>query len=112
MDHREPTMYAEKQWELAEMKDRLMEEFQNSSYPNPAFQHQVLWELGETKTLLLIFEERVHRGRSHESVNMVILLTEYQNYQGADLIVTHGYTDDMVKMGVQALQNLGFRQKT
>ncbi len=112
MDHREPTMYAEKRYELAQMKDRLMAEFQNSPYPNPAFQHQVFWELGETKTLLLIFEQHVHRGRFHEAVNTVILLTEYQNFQGADLIVTRGYTDDMVDMGVQALRNLGFHQKT
>ena len=110
MDHREPTMYAQKRYELAQMKDRLMEAFQNSPHSNPAFKHQVFWELGETKTLLLIFEERVHQGRSHESVNTVILLTEHQGYQGADLIFTHQYTDRLVETVVRAMKELGFAE--
>ena len=111
MDRREPTMYAEKRYEPAEIKAKLMEEFENSPCTGITFQHQVLWELGEAKTLLLIFEKRIHLGRSNsEAVNVVILLTEYQGYQGADLIFTHQYTDQLVDAVVRAMKNLGFAE--
>ena len=111
MDRREPTMYAEKRYELAEMKSKLMEEFEKCQYTGINFKHQVLWELGETKTLLLIFEKWIYLGRRNsEAVNVVILLTEYQGYQGADLIFTHKYTDQLVEAVVQAMKNLGFAE--
>ena len=104
-------MYAEKRYELNEIKSRLMDEFENSKCTDIRFKHQVLWELGETKTLLLIFEKWVHTSRGHgEAVNVVILLTEYRGYQGADLIFTHRYTDQLVEASIQAMKNLGFAE--
>ena len=110
MDRREPTMYAKKCHELEDMKTKLMELFKNDLCPDLKFKHQVFWELGETKTLLLIFEKWVYQGRHSETVSLVILLTEYQGYQGADLIVTHGFTDQLAEAGVQAMKNLGFAE--
>ena len=111
MDRREPTMYAKKCHELEDMKTKLMELFKNDLCPDLKFKHQVFWELGEAKTLLLIFEKWIHLGRRNsEAVNVVILLTEYQGYQGADLIFTHQYTDQLVEAVVRAMKNLGFAE--
>ena len=111
MDRREPTMYAEKRYELENIKSKLIEAFENSQCTDIQFKHHVFWELGETKTMLLIFEKWVCHGRGHgEAVNMVILLTEYHGCQGADLIFTHRYTDQFAEAGVQAMKNLGFAE--
>jgi hypothetical protein len=52
------------------------------------FKDEIIRELGDTKTLLLIFENWFLRTGSYAS--LVIMLSEYQGYQSADIIATGG----------------------
>ena len=81
------------------------------------FKDEIIRELGDTKTLLLIFENLFLRTGSYAS--LVIMLSEYQGYQSADIIATggkkvffsFGAESDFAKFGEDALKNLGFQGK-
>ena len=81
------------------------------------FKDEIIRELGDTKTLLLIFENWFLRTGSYAS--LVIMLSEYQGYQSADIIATggkeaffsFGAEGDFAKFGEDALKNLGFQGK-
>ena len=107
-------MYAEKRYELDEIKNKIKEEFDKR---NVEFKDEIIRELGDTKTLLLIFENWFLRTGSYAS--LVIMLSEYQGYQSADIIATGGKENffsfgvegDFAKLGEDALKNLGFQGK-
>ena len=88
MASRKIEMYAEKQYELEEIKNRIKEEFDKHKFSDVEFKNEILRELGETKTLLLIFENWFLRTGSYAS--LVIMLSEYQGYQSADIVATGG----------------------
>ena len=110
------TMYAEKKYELEEIKDGIKAEFDKQSL-NIEFKDEILRELGEAKTLLLIYERWYLRTGSYAS--LVIMLSEFRGYQSADIISTGGRDDfiswgaesDFAKWGEEALRNLGFASK-
>ena len=107
-------MYAEKRYELDEIKNKIKEEFDKR---NVEFKDEIIRELGDTKTLLLIFENWFLRTGSY--AGLVIMLSEYQGYQSADIIATGGKENffsfgvegDFAKLGEDALKNLGFQGK-
>ena len=107
-------MYAKKRYELDEIKNKIKEEFDKR---NVEFKDEIIRELGDTKTLLLIFENWFLRTGSY--AGLVIMLTEYQGYQSADIIATGGKENffsfgaesDFAKLGEDALKNLGFQGK-
>lgn len=110
-------MYSKKQYELNEIKNRIKEEFDKLKFANVEFQDEILRELGNTKTLLLIYENWFLRTGSYAS--LVIMLSEHQGYQSADIIATGGKETcfsfgterDFAKFGEDALMNLGFQSK-
>ena len=110
MTRKEPTMYAEKQFELETMKDRLVELFESDRYPVIKFREQVFYEFGKSKTLLLVFERGIIRARDYDKITLVILLTEYGGCQGADVLVNPWIEDQMVNACLEALKNLGFKE--
>ena len=107
-------MYAKKRYELDEIKNKIKEEFDKRKFE---FKDEIIRELGDTKTLLLIFENWFLRTGSYAS--LVIMLSEYQGYQSADIIATggkkalfsFGAESDFAKFGEDALKNLGFQGK-
>lgn len=111
------TMYAEKQYELEEIKVGIKAEFDKHMFLDVEFKDEVFRELGGNKTLLLIFERWYIRTGSYAS--LVILLSEFQGYQSADIISTGGKDDffswgaegNFAKWGEEALRNLGFKSK-
>ena len=109
-------LYAEKRYELEEIKHKLNEEFDKRK-SRVEFTREILREVGDTKTLLLIYEKWFYRTKSY--AGLVILLSEYHGYQGADVVATgarrYQYSaveDKLVKYGKEALQNIGFQSKT
>lgn len=50
-------MYSKKQYELDEIKNRIKEEFDKHKFSDVEFKDEILRELGDTKTLLLIYEK-------------------------------------------------------
>lgn len=81
-------MYAKKRYELDEIKTKIKEEFDKRKFSDVEFKDEIIRELGDTKTLLLIFENWFLRTGSYAS--LVIMLSEYQGYQSADIIATGG----------------------
>lgn len=81
-------MYAKKRYELDEIKNKIKEEFDKRKFSDVEFKDEIIRELGDTKTLLLIFENWFLRTGSYAS--LVIMLSEYQGYQSADIIATGG----------------------
>ena len=110
-------MYAKKRYELDEIKNKIKEEFDKRKFSDVEFKDEIIRELGDTKTLLLIFENWFLRTGSYAS--LVIMLSEYQGYQSADIIATggkeaffsFGAEGDFAKFGEDALKNLGFQGK-
>ena len=110
-------LYTKKQYELEEIKDRIKEEFDKHLFSEVEFKDEILRELGDTKTLLLIYEKWFLRTGSYAS--LVIMLSEYQGYQSADIIATGGKEaffslgaeGDFSKHGEDALKRLGFQGK-
>ena len=108
-------MYAKKRYELDEIKNKIKEEFDKRKFSDVEFKDEIIRELGDTKTLLLIFENWFLRTGSYAS--LVIMLSEYQGYQSADIIATGGKEaffsvgaeGDFAKFGEDALKNLGFQ---
>ena len=70
-------MYAKKRYELDEIKNKIKEEFDKHKFSDVEFKDEIIRELGDTKTLLLIFE--ILRTGSYAS--LVIMLSEYQDYR-------------------------------
>ena len=109
--------YAKKRYELDEIKNKIKEEFDKRKFSDVEFKDEIIRELGDTKTLLLIFENWFLRTGSYAS--LVIMLSEYQGYQSADIIATggkeaffsFGAEGDFAKFGEDALKNLGFQGK-
>ena len=89
----------------------------DDKFSDVEFKDEIIRELGDTKTLLLIFENWFLRTGSYAS--LVIMLSEYQGYQSADIIATggkeaffsFGAEGDFAKFGEDALKNLGFQGK-
>lgn len=116
MASRTITMYAEKQFELEEMKDAMKAEFYKLKL-DVEFAGEVYRELGETKTLLLIFERYYLRTESYAS--LMILFSEFKGYQSADIIpaggkellFSWGAEENFAKWGEEVLRNLGFLTK-
>ena len=110
-------MYAEKRYALEEIRDKIKEAFDDRKFSAVEFKDEILRELGDTKTLLLIFENWFFRTGSYAS--LVILLSEFRGYQSADIIATGGKEDfcswgveaDFSKYGEEALKALGFQGK-
>lgn len=69
-------MYAKKRYELDEIKNKIKEEFDKRKFSDVEFKDEIIRELGDTKTLLLIFENWFLRTGSYAS--LVIMLSEYQ----------------------------------
>ena len=98
-------------------KNKIKEEFDKRKFSDVEFKDEIIRELGDTKTLLLIFENWFLRTGSYAS--LVIMLSEYQGYQSADIIATggkeaffsFGAEGDFAKFGEDALKNLGFQGK-
>ena len=103
-------MYAKKRYELDEIKNKIKEEFDKRKFSDVEFKDEIIRELGDTKTLLLIFENWFLRTGSYAS--LVIMLSEYQGYQSADIIATggkeaffsFGAEGDFAKFGEDALK--------
>ena len=110
------TMYAEKKYELEDFKDAIKSEFYKMKQ-DVDFAGEVYRELGETKTLLLIFERYYLRTESYAS--LMILLSEFQGYQSADIIsaggkellFSWGAENNFATWGEEVLRNLGFMTK-
>lgn len=111
-------MYTEKKYALEEIKNGIKAEFNKHMFSDVEFVDEIFRELGETKTLILIYERWYIRTGSYAS--LVIMLSEYQGYQSADMIATGGKEKffsfgaeaDFVKCGEDALRKLGFQGKS
>ena len=82
-------MYAKKRYELDEIKNKIKEEFDKRKFE---FKDEIIRELGDTKTLLLIFENLFLR-------------------TGKKVFFSFGAESDFAKFGEDALKNLGFQGK-
>lgn len=111
-------MYSQKQYELNEIKDGIISYFENHKQEVADFRQAIPRNLGDAKTMLLIFET-YSIGRE-DCVSLIIQLSEFQNFQGADLFATGGrrvfgvsaYSEDsLVDFGIEALKSLGFSGK-
>ena len=116
MASRTITMYSEKRYELEELKEGIKSEFYKMHF-DAEIVGEVARELGETKTLVLLFERYYLRTESHAS--LIVLLSEFRGYQSADIIATggkellfsFGAEENFAKWGEEALRNLGFLVK-
>ena len=116
MASRTITMYSEKHLELEEIKEGMKSEFYRKKF-DVEFVKEISRELGETKTLLLIFERYYLRTESYAS--LMILLSEYKGYQSADITSTGGKEtffswgaeENFATWGEEVLRNLGFLNK-
>ena len=110
-------MYSEKQYELEEIKDRIITYFERHKKEVAHFRQAIKRDLGEAKTMLLIFE--TYSVGREECTSLIIQLSEFQNFQGADIFATGGYRflgiscgeDSLVDFGIEALKSLGFAGK-
>lgn len=110
-------MYSKKQYELDEIKNGIKEELAKVKFSEVEFKDETLRELGDTKILLLIYEKWFLRIEGYAS--LVIMISEYQGYQSADIIATggkelyfsFGVESDFAKFGEDALKNLGFQSR-
>ncbi len=111
-------MYSQKQYELEEIKDGIIAYFEQHKREVADFRQAIQRDLGEAKTMLLIFET-YSIGRK-ECVSLIIQLSELQHFQSADIFGTGGkrvfgvsaYSEDsLVDFGIEALKSLGFDGK-
>jgi hypothetical protein len=111
-------MYSKKQYELEQIKDGIIAYFEQHKKEVADFRQAIRRELGEAKTMLLIFET-YSIGRQ-ECVSLIIQLSELQHFQSADIFGTGGarvfgvsaYSEDtLVDFGIEALKSLGFEGK-
>ena len=113
-------MYSQKQYELDEIKDRIVSHFDQLMRDVVSLKQVVVRELGESNTLLLVFEKRcTHYIRFvpiSYAVCLMIQLSEFQGYQSADIIASGGRgilppnynEEDLANLGIAALKNVGF----
>ncbi len=107
------TLRTKKQYELPTFHNRILQEFEKQNL-NVEFVDMTHHELGEAKTLLLVFERLYLRTASYTS--LTILLTEFQGIQTADIISSGGKEimfslgaeRNFAKHGETALKSLGF----
>lgn len=107
------SMLSEKQYELEDLKKLIIRKCQDRGID---FEGEVLRELGETKTLLLIFERYYYRNGSYASLS--ILLSEFRGCQSADIIssggketlTSWGAEENFAKTGETVLGFLGFKK--
>ncbi len=107
------TLQAKKQYELGTFYKRLLQEFEKQNL-SVEFVDMAYHELGEAKTLLLVFERLYLRTASYAS--LTILLTEFHGMQTADIISSGGKEimfslgaeRNFAKHGETALKSLGF----
>ncbi len=112
------TLYSEKQYSLKAIRNRIKTEFDKHPLFNIEFKDEFFHELGETETLLLIFECFFFRTRSYAS--LVIMLSEFQGNQTADVISTGGKDElcswgvesNFLNCGTKALKNIGFKENS
>ena len=117
MASKKVSLYAEKKCELEDLKTCIKDEFDKHKFSDIEFKEEFYRELGETRILLLIYEKYYIRTGSYAS--LVIMLSEFQGYQSADIIATgaretffsYGAESDFLKYGEDALISLGFRGK-
>ena len=106
-------MYSQKQYELEQIKDGIISYFEQHKKEVAVFRQAIRRELGEAKTMLLIFER--YYFRNEENVTLAIQLAEFRGYQSADVIATggRGYAGEnrLVDFGIEALKSLGFDGK-
>ena len=110
-------MYCEKKYELEELKNLIKEEIVKI-LSDIKFEKDAFHVLGEGKVLMMIFEKWYLRNSSYAS--LVILISEYSHVHCADIISTGGKENffslgaegHFVNIGVEALQNLGFKVST
>ena len=67
-------MYAEKKYELEEIRNEIKAQFDKHVWFGVEFKDEILRELGETKTLLLIFERWYMRTGGYAS--LIIMLSD------------------------------------
>ena len=116
MASKKMTLYAEKQYELKMIKYKIKEEFDKNFLKNIEFKDEIFRDFGETKTLLLVYENYFFRNGSYAS--LIIMLSENQGKQSADIIASGGKEAlfslgaerDFAKCGVKALKAIGFRE--
>lgn len=109
-------MYAEKKYEFDEIREGMKSEFYKKKL-DVEFVGEIVRELGETKTMLLIFERYYLRTESYASLN--VLISEYKGYQSADIISTGGKEllfswgaeENFAAWGEEVLKSLGFLTK-
>ena len=117
MASRKISMFSEKKFELEELQEKIKEEFSKLFLSDIEFKEAILRELGDTKTLLLIFEKWYLRTSSYAS--LVIMVSDYKGYQCADVISTGGKEnfislgaeENFLKCGEDVLLKLGFNTK-
>ena len=113
-------MFSEKQYELDEIKDRVVAHFDQLTRDVVSLKQVVVRELGESNTLLLVFEKQythfIRLTPITYAVCLMIQLSEFQGYQSADIIASGGrgifppnYSEeDLADLGIAALKNVGF----
>lgn len=109
------TMYSEKQHEFSYLKERICSKLREN--PGADFESETVYELGETKVMMLLFDCWYIRIGSH--VGLTILITEYHGCQSADIIsiggkerfFSFGAEADFASHGEDILRELGFLNK-
>ena len=110
------TLQGKKQYEFTTFHNRVLQEFEKQQL-DVELVDLAYHELGEVKTLLLVFERLYLRTSSYTS--LTILLTEFNGMQTADIIssggrgslFSFGSERSFTKHGETALKNLGFEAK-
>ena len=77
-------MYAKKRYELDEIKNKIKEEFDKHKFSDVEFKDEIIRESGDTKTLLLIFENWLKTSIEYEN-------KEYQHL--GSVVTNYGYSD-------------------
>lgn len=110
------SMYTKKSYELEELQEKINEGMNSYFFVEAEFKDATLRYLGETKTMLIVYEKWFMRTRSHAS--LVIMLSEFNGSQCADIISTGGKMDffsvgteyQLSKVGADVLRELGFEE--
>ena len=110
------SLYTKKSYELEELQEKIDERMKTNSLWGAELKDGTLRYLGETKTLLLIYEKWFMRTGSFAS--LVIMLSEFNGSQCADIISTggkvdlfsYGAEDNFVNVGADVLKELGFEE--
>lgn len=109
------TMYSEKQHEFSYLKDQICSNLKNAL--DADLVGETVYELGETKVMMLLFENWYLRTGSFAGLS--ILITEYHGCQSADIIsiagkehlFSLGAEADFAAHGEEILKKIGFSNK-